>query len=114
MTNERWQQFIDLAQEQFENVDVQNEDLIFETEEGPQKQGTIDTLTFERGGDTFKLERENKPMVLDKKMHFAKRASDTARAEYVLSETEFSHKLRVYKENMNGDWDEISTESLGL
>jgi hypothetical protein len=114
MTNERWQQFVDLAQDQFEDVDVQTEDLIFETEDGPQKQGTIDILTFERNGDRYKLERENKPVVLEKKMHFAKRATDTARTEYVFSDTEFTHKLRVYKENLNGDWEEISTDSLGI
>lgn len=114
MTNERWQQFVDLAQAQFEDVLISSEDIIIQTEDGPQNQGTIDILTFERNGDNYKLERENRPVVLDKKMHFAKRASDTARTEYVLSETEFSHKLRVYKENINGDWNEISTDSLGL
>lgn len=114
MTNERWQQFIDLAEEQFEDVEVSSEDIIVQTEDGPEKQGTIDILTFERNGDNYKLERENRPVILEKKMHFAKRASDTARTEYVKSDTEFSHKLRVYKENMNGDFEEISTESLGL
>lgn len=114
MNNERWQQFVDLAQSQFDSVEVYTEDIIFQTEDGPQKQGTKDVLSFERGGVAYKLERENRPVVLDKKMHFAKRATDTARTEYVLSETEFSHKLRVYREKDNGDWEEISTESLGL
>lgn len=114
MTDERWQQFIDLAKEQFRNVEVSTEDLMVQTADGPEQRGSLDILIFEREGERFKLERENKPIVLERKEHFAKRASDTARIEYKFSDTEFSHKLRVYKETDAGDWDEISTESLGL
>ncbi len=74
----------------------------------------IDILIFDRAGDTYKLVRENRPVVLEKKMLHSKRAGDTAQIEYKFSDTEFSHKLHVYKETDSGDWDEISTESLGL
>lgn len=114
MTDERWQQFIELAKDQFSGVEVSTEDLTVQTLDGPEVRGSVDTLIFERDGDRFKLERENRPIVLEKKEHFAKRATDTARTEYKFSETEFSHKLRVYKETDAGDWDEISTDSLGL
>lgn len=114
MQDDRWQQFIELAKEQFDDVEVSTEDLTVQTADGPEVRGTIDTLIFERDGDRYKLERENKPIVLERKEHFAKRATDTARVEYKFSDTEFSHKLRVYKENDVGDWDEISADSLGL
>lgn len=114
MTDERWQQFIDLAKEQFEDVEISTEDLTVQTEDGVQQRGTVDVLVFERAGDRYKLERQNKPVVLERKEHFAKRASDTARIEYKFSETEFTHKLRVYKETDAGDWEEISADSLGL
>jgi hypothetical protein len=74
----------------------------------------VDILEFSRGGDRFKLMRENRPVVLERTEHHAKRASDTARIDYKFSDTEFSHKLRVYKETDDGEWDEISTDSLGL
>lgn len=114
MNNERWQQFVELAKDQFEDVEVYTEDIFVQTQDGPEQQGTKDVLSFERNGDRYVLERENKPLVLEKKMHYAKRATDTARTEYVLSDTEFTHKLRVYKETMSGDLEEISTEALGL
>lgn len=114
MTDERWLQFIELAEEQFDNVAVSREDIMVQTEDGPVARGSIDILLFEKDGEYYKLERENKPLILEKKEHYAKRATDTARTEYVLSETEFTHKLRVYRENMNGDWEEISTSDLGL
>ena len=52
--------------------------------------------------------------MLDKIQHYSHRQGDTARTEYVLSDTEFSHKVRVYQENEYGDWEEVKAESLGL
>ncbi|MEZ4180625.1 MAG: hypothetical protein R3B41_03920 [Candidatus Doudnabacteria bacterium] len=115
MQDERWQQFVELAKSQFEEVEVWTEDLVYQTEDGPQIQGTVDILEFEKSnGDRFRLERENRPVVLDKKMHFAKRASDTAQTEYVLSDSEYSHKIKVYQEDMSGEWEEVTLSDLGL
>lgn len=114
MTDERWQQFIELAKNEFDDVEISTEDLTVQTMDGPEVRGNMDILIFERDGDRYKLERENRPVVIEKKEYFAKRATDTARTEYKFSDTEFSHKLRVYKETDNGDWEEISTDSLGL
>ncbi len=114
MTDERWQQFIDLAKDQFQNVEISTEELSVQTVDGPEVRGSVDILIFDRAGDTYKLVRENRPVVLEKKMLHSKRAGDTAQIEYKFSDTEFSHKLHVYKETDSGDWDEISTESLGL
>ncbi len=114
MTDERWQQFVDLAKEQFDEVEISTEELTMQTIDGPEVRGTVDVLEFSRGGDRYKLMRENRPVVLERTEHHAKRATDTARIDYKFSDTEFSHKLRVYKETDDGEWDEISTESLGL
>ena len=114
MTDERWQQFIELAKDQFDNVEVSTEDLLVQSIDGPEVRGSVDILVFERGGDTYKLKRENRPLVLERKEHHAKRATDTTQVEYKFSTTEFSHKLHVYKETDSGDWDEISSDSLGL
>lgn len=114
MTDERWQQFIEMAKDQFEGVEVTTEELTVQSIDGPEVRGSVDILVFERGGDTYRLERENRPVVLEKIEHHAKRPTDTARIEYKFSPTEFSHKLRVYKETDSGDWDEISSDSLGL
>ena len=114
MTNERWQQFIELAKDQFDDVEISTEELSVQTMDGPEVRGSVDILIFERDGDRYKLERENKPVVLERKEHFAKRANDTAQIEYKFSDTEFVHKLRVFKENLSGDWEEISAGDLGL
>lgn len=107
MTDERWEEFIDSAKQRFEKVNLS-------TAEGSEDRVTIDTLTFSMAGQNFKVERENRPVVLEKKQFYSHRQGDTARTEYVLSDTELSHKIKVYKENMYGDWEEVGAAGLGL
>lgn len=114
MIEEKWQQLVEMAKENFENVQVLKEDLTVDTEDGPQKRGTQDILIFENAAGRFKLVRENKPVMLEKKEHISHRAGDTARTEYKFSETEMSHKLKVYKELGFDDWEEITLDRLGL
>ncbi len=114
MTNERWEEFIESAQTRFDNVLVTSEDLY--NPAGDVIQGTIDVHKFTLAGfGRFKVIRENKPVVLEKKMHYSHRQGDTARSEYLLSDSELSHKIFVYKENPDDDeWEEVKASTLGL
>ena len=112
MDNEKWQQIVDMAKANFDDVELSTEDITVETQDGPVKQGTVDVLIFENDSGRFKLVRENRPVVLEKKEHFSHRMGDTARTEYKFSETEYSHKLRVYKETGYEEWEEITLERL--
>ncbi len=114
MTDEKWQQLIDVAEMQFNNVEKKTEDLIGETPDGPQKQGTRDILIFENSVGRFKLERESRPKILSKKEHYTHRPGDTSRTEYQLSDTEMSHKLLVFKDEGFDDWEEITLDKIGL
>ena len=67
-----------------------------------------------RMGDTYKLVRENRPVVLEKKGLYSHRAGQSAQTQYKFSETEFSHKLKVYKEMGFEDWEEVTLDKLGL
>lgn len=107
MTNERWEEFVETAKQRFEDVELH-------TEDGDEENVTIDVLTFSMSNQNFKVERENRPVVLDKKQFYSHRQGDTARTEYVLSDSEFSHKIKVYKENTYGDWEEIISSTIGL
>ena len=114
MNDDRWQQIVEMAQKNYEDVELYTEPLIVDTPDGEEEQGTEDILEFDNAGGRFRLVRQNKPAVLEKKQHYSHRQGDTARTEYVLSDTEMSHKLFVYKENMYGDWEEISLDKMGL
>ncbi|MBU6447818.1 hypothetical protein KGQ24_03190 [Patescibacteria group bacterium] len=112
MNNEHWNALVEQAKKNFSDVAVSTEDLTVETGEGFVKQGSIDVLEFTNDAGTFKLVRENRPVILDKKMHYSHRQGDSARTEYVLSDTEFSHKLLFYKQDDYGDWHEIESANL--
>jgi len=114
MLEEKWEQLVEMAKKHFSNVSLETEEIIFQSEDGPEHRGTKDILTFSNGSGRFRLVKENKPAVLGKTEHFSHRMGDTARTEYKLSATEMTHKLRVYKEVAFDDWDEITLDSLGL
>ncbi len=114
MVEEKWQQLVEAAKKHFENVSLTNEDLIMDTQDGPVKQGTQDILIFENASGKYKLVRENRHVVLEKKELFSHRAGQAAQNLYKFSETEFSHKLKVYKEDGFDEWDEVTLDKLGL
>lgn len=114
MTDEKWEQLVQAAKNHFEDVSLKTEEMFRETPEGPQKEGTKDILEFEKAGERYRLVRENRPVVLEKKQYFSHRMGDTARTEYKFSDTEFSHKLKVYKEVAYDDWEEVTLDKLGL
>lgn len=115
MTNEKWEQLVEMARKNFAGVSLKTEDLAVETQDGIQNRGTQDILEFDHpAGGCYRLVRENRPVILEKKEHFSHRAGDTARTEYKTSDTEFSHKLRVYKELDFDEWEEITLDKLGL
>ena len=114
MVNEKWEELVEAAKKHFKNVSLTQEDLIMDTQDGPVKQGTQDILIFENAAGKFKLSRENKPVVLEKKELYSHRAGQSAQTQYKFSETEFSHKLRVYKEVDYDEWEEVTLDKLGL
>src|SRR5580692_11821702 len=108
MEQEKWESLVETAKKHFKNVSLTHEDLIMDTQDGPVKQGTQDVLIFENAAGRFKLARENKPVVLEKKELYSHRAGQSAQTQYKFSETEFSHKLKVYKEEDFDEWDEVT------
>jgi hypothetical protein len=52
--------------------------------------------------------------VLEKKELYSHRAGQAAQNLYKFSETEFTHKVRVFKEVDWEEWDEITLDKLGL
>lgn len=114
MTNEKWQETVGMVQKYFKGAKLYSEDLMQDTAEGAVKQGTQDVLEFENPSGHFKLVRENRPVVLEKKELYSTRAGQSAQIIYKKSETEFSHKLRVFKEEDFDEWEEVTLDKLGL
>lgn len=114
MQDDKWQDLVETAKKHFKNTQLSTEDLIMDTQDGPVKHGSQDVLIFTNPSGTFKLVRENRPVVLEKKELFSHRAGQAAQNIYKFSETETTHKLRVFKEVDMDEWDEITLDKLGI
>ncbi|MDP4001310.1 MAG: hypothetical protein Q8P83_03655 [bacterium] len=112
MTDEKWEQLKEETERKFKVEKKGREDLLLETADGTIKQGEIEFMIFLSPLGRTKLARESKPVVLDKKFIYSHRGGDAARTEYELSDTEFTHKLKVYKWDDDEDqWSEIDAEA---
>lgn len=108
MTDEKWANLKEQVKEKFgieeehsyENNLEDNLDNVFP--------GTKDVVIFEGLQGKMKLERVNHPMILEKKMHYHKGARGTAKVEYIVSETEKTHRVTAFlwDESAN-DWKEL-------
>lgn len=108
MTNEKWQNLIFMIEEKFGILEKETKDSLIEDDIGNKVKGTRDMVIFENEMGKIKLERENRPMIVDKKMHYHKTAGTGAKVEYIVSDTEMVHKVTAYKWNeASDDWEEL-------
>ena len=107
MTEERWEQIKETTNKNFEVLENTIKDL-------PEDQGggTKETLIFNGPLGKMKLDFIVKPLVLEKKTHYSKRAGQETKVDYVTSETEKVRTLLAYKwEEVTENWVEIDTAS---
>ena len=64
----------------------------------------IERIEFELGGNTLRVEKVTKPLILDKKTHYTHTAGARASVEYVLSEDETTTHIKAYR--LDPDLDE--------
>jgi hypothetical protein len=111
MQDEKWEELKEETKRKFEVEKIGKEDLTMEVENELIKQGFAEFMIFNSPLGRIKLSRESRPKVLDKKFIYSHRAGDSARTEYEFSDTELTHKLKVYKSNDDDEWQEIDAET---
>jgi len=100
MNDERWYNLTESIREKFGILEEKTEPIEMEVGGGQKvKRGKKEIIIFNGASGKMKLEREIKPIVLEKKLHYHRRKDD-ARAEYIFSPDEFSYNLNAYR------WDE--------
>ena len=108
MTNEKWENLIFMIENKFGILEKRTEDITIEDDIGNEVKGTKNKVIFKNEMGKIKLERENRPMIVDKKMHYHKTAGTGAKVEYIVSDTEMVHKVTAYKWNeATNDWEEL-------
>ncbi|MBD3359187.1 MAG: hypothetical protein GF365_00550 [Candidatus Buchananbacteria bacterium] len=103
MTEERWEQIKEMANNNFEVLENTVIDL-------PEDQGggTKETLIFNGPLGKIKLEFIIKPLVLDKKTIYSKRSGQETKIDYVTSDTEKVRTLLAFR------WDKANENWVGV
>ena len=107
MTDDKWELLVERTKRTAKEVSLRTETL----EDG---RSTEDILEFLTDAGWFMLVRENKPVLLEKKLHYSHRQGDSAQAEYIFSETELSHKVTVFRDDGAGEWVKMDTDASRL
>ncbi|HBG81563.1 TPA: hypothetical protein DDW69_01845 [candidate division CPR2 bacterium] len=109
MVDEKWFDLLDLIDEKFGIDKKENENFTFKDDVGNEFKGTINRVYFDSPFGNIKLERTNRPLILDKKIHYNRTSGTGAKVEYQTSETETTNKVTAYKENSDtGEWEEVT------
>lgn len=102
MQPDKWEQTKGHILDSFANVETSERELL------EPEVGRVEIVTFDGPLGRMKLEYYSKPIVLDRKTHGSKRIGSHTGVEYVYSNTEFSHQLKVYKLDEDSDeWVEM-------
>jgi hypothetical protein len=104
VNDERWIELTERIRDTFRvTLDVERP-----LDPGP---GRIEELEFESPRGRMRLERITRPLVLDRKSLFSKRAGSQTTEEYVYSEDEFSYRVTFFRW-VEGAWQEEDFRSM--
>lgn len=108
MTEDRWDETKAMVKKNFKVLEEKTEPLCLKTgltEDTKKEIGKKEVLIFTGPMGKIKLEYSIKPVVLEKKEHFSRRAGTSAQTEFILSDTEFTRRLDAYKwSEPDNDW----------
>lgn len=113
MNPEKWQDIKGMIKDKFTLLEEKIEPLEIKTGlSQSQKMGEVEILVFNGPLGKVKLQYSTKPVVLDKKEHYSKRMGASSNSQYILSESEFVHRLEAYlwKNDLN-DWQKFDFEN---
>lgn len=109
MSSELWDRIVDKLELSLGKVDIEKLEETQEDDLGHQIVSKIERIETEIGGQRIRIEKVVRPVILDKKTHYSHSSSNKTSVEYILSDDEFSTKVRAFKYNEDLDaWDEIN------
>ena len=113
MNDEKWTDLKERLKNQFGDVKVTTEDTSREDDVGNIIPEKTEMLEFESPLGLLKIVRVSHPKILDKKSHYHK-GSGGAKIEYILSDSEMTHKTNFLRRDDYGEWRplEIDTDKL--
>ncbi len=114
MQDRVWNDLLDRLEMKHGEVEIQKRKESRSDDLGNELVSNIEFVDFEMEGNKFRVEKVTSPMILDKKTHYSHSSGNHTSIEYVLSETETTSKIRVLREDDDGEWSEIKTDNLAF
>jgi hypothetical protein len=74
---------------------------------------SVQFITFDRAGQSFKIERITGPAIIDRKSHYHKAAGQAMRFENIYDPSQQSHKTNFYRQD-GEQWQAVNPEELAL
>jgi hypothetical protein len=115
MNDEKWGDLKIKLEDNFGDLTVTKENLERQDDIGNTIKSTEETLEFTSPLGKLRVVRTSRPKIVDKISHYHKGAG-AAKVEYVLSEDEMHHEIRVFKKGSNEEWEplELPAENLSF
>lgn len=106
MHQSKWENLLAQIERQFGFVEHENERF-------EERRLSVETVVFDGAGGRMKLERSSRPVILDKKAHFAKRVGSASTVEYIYSDTETVDTVRLFRwDRLAREWRELELSEL--
>lgn len=110
MQDEQWENLIDNLEIKFGKLERKKQTTSSIDDVGNKTKNEEEWLEFETPMGEMKLSRVVRPMIIDKKFHYTHGSGGKGKVEYIVSDTEKSHKVTLYKrDDLNNDWQEVQT-----
>lgn len=108
MSDEKWKNLVYQIEERFGILEKYTLEDNLEDDLGNTFPGTREVVIFEGLQGKMKLERVNHPLILEKKMHYHKGTGGTAKTEFIVSDTEKTHRVFVFVwDKTINDWKKL-------
>jgi hypothetical protein len=115
MQEKAWEGLLDRLEDKYGEVKVQRREDIRNDDLGNEIKSQVQFVEFDMSGNSFRVEKITSPMILDKKTHYTHTAGARANIEYILSETETTSKMKVFRfDNDEDDWIEIQASDMSF
>jgi hypothetical protein len=109
MNPNKWENLIFMAEEKFGLDKKYMEDFeVSELSTGEKIMGQKEIVEFKSPLGRIKLEKTSRPKVIDKKVLHTKRIGGRTAIDFVYSPDERVEELKIYKENKEGEWEELT------
>lgn len=109
MNQRGWEDLVDLIDQRY-GLD-NHKKSVEALPENHRLEQTVDAIWFEKGDESYKIERITRPAVTGTKTHYAHRGV-ASHVEHTYDDAETVSKVVFYKQDQAGTWQEVSPEGL--